>query len=581
MEISLMQTFKKFIYLFIFIIFASGILNSCNLKSNCKVVSKYNGGVITDEDINIFKELFAMEYQNIFSQKKDTEINNYICEEICFDKLTAQQMGNNITLLNNSLKKDFEREINKLLFDEYINNYLDKKFKITEEQIQESYIEKKNEINQNLQYWISIIYKSTDKCKNDKEKEEVKKALIEISSKLKKGENFDKLQKKYSDNPSDIFGNKQEPYKFNDLEPLIEDAVLSMKTKEISDVIELKDGFAILRLNKRRGGSNLQLDKVRDIVVINIKNEILSKELPKIISKLEKEIPTTKMKNFPNINIADIDTSSTLYKVQDYEFIGSELSLDKIKNNKEYLESAQKQLSKYILELYQNDLIAVKAIDEGYLNKKNTKKKYDMLVNHYLRNQKIEEMYEKMTPISDVEVKNFIRINQQYFMSPTYYESRELILSVKNNSKTSDGELEVEKKKTEKLAYELLDKIKNKKASFEELAKKYSIAHNAPKGGYIGWLSSETMSRIYDWAIQTLDKDGYSKPIYHEGRKEYTILKVDQTKQPMALPEQVAIPKAQKSMTIMKKNEIYENFRKNILESNKFQNVENVLSNVK
>ncbi len=97
---------------------------------------------------------------------------------------------------------------------------------------------------------------------------------------------------------------------------------------------------------------------------------------------------------------------------------------------------------------------------------------------------------------SDAEKKAFYDKNKDKFKTPDTLEARHILL------------------KTEKEAKDIIAKIniaKNKKGSFEELAKKFSIGPTKAKGGYLGKFQAKQMVPEFSAAAMKLKKGEYTK----------------------------------------------------------------------
>lgn len=97
---------------------------------------------------------------------------------------------------------------------------------------------------------------------------------------------------------------------------------------------------------------------------------------------------------------------------------------------------------------------------------------------------------------SDSEKKDFYKKNKNNFQTPATLEARHILV------------------KTEKEAKDLISKLnnaKNKKGSFEELAKKFSIGPTKTKGGYLGKFQAKQMVPEFSAAAMALSKGQYTK----------------------------------------------------------------------
>lgn len=90
---------------------------------------------------------------------------------------------------------------------------------------------------------------SSDEDLNKEAKEKADKALKE----LKDGQSFAAVAKKYSEDPTAAKGGSQGKLKRGQLDPAIEKQAFSVKEGGVSDVIKVRQGFAIIKVDGRSG----------------------------------------------------------------------------------------------------------------------------------------------------------------------------------------------------------------------------------------------------------------------------------------------------------------------------------------
>jgi len=114
------------------------------------------------------------------------------------------------------------------------------------------------------------------------------------------------------------------------------------------------------------------------------------------------------------------------------------------------------------------------------------------------------------------------------------------------------------------------DKLNNilkliKEEGFESVARKFSIAQSAEKGGLIGWISSEVLSKKYLEQIKKININEISSPIINEN--SVTFLKINDIKKNKNLIE---LTKIKKKILLQKKEE-----KLNLFSRSHFSNLEN------
>ncbi len=131
----------------------------------------------------------------------------------------------------------------------------------------------------------------------------------------------------------------------------------------------------------------------------------------------------------------------------------------------------------------------------------------------------------KSVKVSEKEKKDYYNKNKSQFKIPTVLEARHILTKTLNDAKAIIKDL---------------NKAKNKKEKFIELAKNKSVGPSAPKGGYLGKFPETQMVPEFSKAAKALNKGKYSKTpvktqygyhvIYLEDKTPAKTLKYDEVK---------------------------------------------------
>ena len=142
-----------------------------------------------------------------------------------------------------------------LLIQEYIEGTLTGEITVTEEEIQKAYKEDKFA---SVRHILLLT-----QGKSDSEKKEILKKMEGILAKVRKGEDFTELAKKYSEDP----GVKENEGLYENFErgrmvKPFEDAAFSVPVGKISDIVETQYGYHILKVIDRKKETR-PLDEIR------------------------------------------------------------------------------------------------------------------------------------------------------------------------------------------------------------------------------------------------------------------------------------------------------------------------------
>lgn len=125
-----------------------------------------------------------------------------------------------------------------------------------------------------------------------KQREGAQKTALEVLAKLKGGADFATLAQEYSDDP----GTKSKGGDMGfigtgkTVEPFEKAAFALKNTGDLSDVVETRFGFHVLRLEERNGGKPLTYDESKDAIEKNILAKLLRDRRNKVVEAVEQGV---------------------------------------------------------------------------------------------------------------------------------------------------------------------------------------------------------------------------------------------------------------------------------------------------
>ncbi len=134
------------------------------------------------------------------------------------------------------------------------------------------------------EYRIKAIYLSS--TNNTVSALETKRA--EISDKLKKGQSFEDLVQEYSEGPKENGGDLGF-FKKGELDQAIEQAVEKLKIEEISDWIQAKNGWYLIKLEEKKESHQQTFDEARQDIENKLFSDIRAKKIDEYVKKLREE----------------------------------------------------------------------------------------------------------------------------------------------------------------------------------------------------------------------------------------------------------------------------------------------------
>jgi len=178
---------------------------------------------------------------------------------------------------------------------------------------------------------------------------------------------------------------------------------------------------------------------------------------------------------------------------------------------------------------------------------------YDLFVEKHetelLWNTLIFNIYKNQININIIEVEN--EVEKMLNVETVEYNLSEIKIPNSDNNKDKLNSV-----------LELI-----KKDGFESVARKYSIATSAKKGGLIGWISSTVLSKKYLEQIKKININEISSPIINEN--SISLLKINEIKKKKNQDE----PDKIKEKILLKKKEE----KLNLFSRSHFSNLENTI----
>jgi peptidyl-prolyl cis-trans isomerase SurA len=152
--------------------------------------------------------------------------------------------------------EDFKEKIrNDIISEQVIGREVSSRLQPTKEEEQKFYDEHKEELNQPEAIRLSELMISTEKDASDQQQIAAAKAKAEdLLAQLKKGASFEDLAKANSNGASAAQGGDLGYFKRGTLAKQLEDTTFAMKPGDVSDVIQTKQGFVILKVTEHHAG---------------------------------------------------------------------------------------------------------------------------------------------------------------------------------------------------------------------------------------------------------------------------------------------------------------------------------------
>jgi len=174
-----------------------------------------------------------------------------------------------------------------------INKLIDKQIMalivIPDQEIRKFYDTHPNSFKESEQVRASHILIKIDPKSESSVKDEKKAKLQKVQKRLKSGDDFAVLAKEFSECPSNIKGGDLGYFQRGKMVKPFEDVAFALKTGEISDIVETRFGYHLIKVVDKKPASVMSYEDVKDKIGEYLKNEKTSKELKGYIEELRKK----------------------------------------------------------------------------------------------------------------------------------------------------------------------------------------------------------------------------------------------------------------------------------------------------
>jgi peptidyl-prolyl cis-trans isomerase C len=176
-----------------------------------------------------------------------------------------------------------------LAIRELIEQQITSKIEITDAESKAFYDGNLQLFKQPEQVKASHILIKVDAAATDAQKAEARQKITDIQQKLKDGGDFAELAKEYSEGPSNSRGGDLGYFGRGQMVKPFDEAVFAMKVDEVSDLVETRFGYHLIKVYDIKTEQTLAYADVKDKLDQRLKQEKIEKEATKYIDQLKKD----------------------------------------------------------------------------------------------------------------------------------------------------------------------------------------------------------------------------------------------------------------------------------------------------
>jgi peptidyl-prolyl cis-trans isomerase SurA len=237
----------------------------------------------------IDEKIFAKEVKRVGLVVSDEELDHYIARIKQNNNLTEEDFVASLSRQGMTLQEYRDDLRQDILKQRLINQEVQKQVVVTDAEVEE-YYKKNYEQYQNMdEVNMMAIFLKVDPQAGLTAENAVRQQAENILQKIKAGKDFGKLAQQYSQGPGAEKGGRLGPVKSSDLLPSMRQALGELKQGQVSEVLQIPQGFVIMKLVDRSGNKELDMTQVKEQIRSKLGQQKTEKIFKDWMKKLRSE----------------------------------------------------------------------------------------------------------------------------------------------------------------------------------------------------------------------------------------------------------------------------------------------------
>ncbi|HXT72841.1 MAG TPA: peptidylprolyl isomerase [Candidatus Angelobacter sp.] len=249
--------------------------------------------MVTEERKNLLRDLID---QSLLVQRaKDMDISVETDVVKRLDSIRQENKLPSMEALQKAVEssgmswEDYKDQFRKsILQQRVISEEVGSTVKIGSGEVQKYYDAHKNEFVMPEEVDLSVIFFSTEN-KTPQEVALIRQKADGVLKRLKSGDDFGELAKRFSEGPTSAQGGELGSYKRGELTPDLEKLVFGMKKGDMTEVIPASNGIQIIRVNQHFDSGLQPLSKVEQEVENALYQQKIQPAMRKYLAQLRKD----------------------------------------------------------------------------------------------------------------------------------------------------------------------------------------------------------------------------------------------------------------------------------------------------
>ncbi|MFW5936686.1 MAG: peptidylprolyl isomerase [Desulfosalsimonas sp.] len=241
----------------------------------------------------IEKQLLYQESQEVGIEVDSEKIQSEI-DQLKGQFENAEAFEKKIASMNYS-EETLRKEIREnMAIRALIDQEVASKVSVTDADVQSYYEENKQEFEEPEKVHARHILIEAGPDAGDKEKARAEEKIREVQEKLEDGAEFAELARQHSEGPSSEESGDLGSFTRGQMVENFDKAAFDLEPGEVSDIVETRFGYHLIKVEDKTASSMKSLDEVKDSVQEKLEREKVMQELEPYIESLKQKYPVEK-----------------------------------------------------------------------------------------------------------------------------------------------------------------------------------------------------------------------------------------------------------------------------------------------
>lgn len=236
----------------------------------------------------INRELLYQESQQKGIKVEDNEVNGQFA--IVKKRFPDEEQYKAALQKMNITEAELKSQIREgMAIQQFVDNYLVQEITVSEAEVMGFYQDNPDMFKQPEQIKASHILIKVDAQADETAKGQANTKIKKIQKQLKAGQDFASLANKFSEGPSNVNGGDLGYFSRGQMVKPFEDAAFKLKSGEVSDIVETRFGYHLIKVVDKKPESVVSYEKVKDKITQYLEQDKKGKAVKADIEKLRQK----------------------------------------------------------------------------------------------------------------------------------------------------------------------------------------------------------------------------------------------------------------------------------------------------